>query len=156
MQEMEADYLNSVELIGIVDSAHPDVTVGSINFDFSPLVVAEPPSAVDPPSQPVITKTDYDEGAITLYVTVSDNGGAELTQLAAHCSDGATTVTATSDASPILVTGLNKEIAYTCTVSATNAEGLTSVESVATYPITPKNTQNGAVIVPLINILLGE
>ena len=42
-------------------------------------------------SSPVVTLTDYEDGKIILTVSVSDNGGAEITGYGATCTDGTNT-----------------------------------------------------------------
>ena len=87
------------------------------------------------PSVPTITSTDYEDGAIIVTVSVSDNGGTDITGYEATCTDGTNTFTGTSISSPITVSGLTNDVAYTCTVTATNSVG-TSTASAATDPIT--------------------
>ena len=94
------------------------------------------------PSVPTITSTDYEDGKIILTVSVSDNGGTDITEYEATCTDGTSTFTGTSTSSPITVSGLTNEIAYTCTVTATNSVG-TSSASAATTPITPEAMSTG-------------
>ena len=94
---------------------------------------------MESPSSPVVTLTDYEDGKIILTVSVSDNGGAEITRYEATCADGTNTYTGTSTSSPITVSGLTNGVAYTCTVTATNSVG-TSSASAATAPITPEES----------------
>ena len=91
------------------------------------------------PSTPVIAYTDYEDGKIILGISVSDNGGREITTYSATCSDGSDSFTSTSASSPITVSGLMNDVAYTCTVTATNSVG-TSSASASTAPITPEAT----------------
>ena len=94
------------------------------------------------PTVPTITSTDYEDGKIILTVSVSDNGGIDITGYEATCSDGTNTFTGTSTSSLITVSGLTNDVAYTCTVTATNSVG-TSTASAATDPITPEETSTG-------------
>ena len=94
------------------------------------------------PSIPSITSTDYEDGTIILNVSVTDNGGTEITEYAATCTDGTNTFTGTSTSSPLTVAGLTNDVAYTCTVTATNSVG-TSTASAATAPITPQPSATG-------------
>ncbi|MDA8773401.1 fibronectin type III domain-containing protein, partial [Luminiphilus sp.] len=94
------------------------------------------------PGVPTITRTDYGDGEIYLYVTVSDDGGSAVTGYTASCTDGTTTFTGTDADSPITVSGLTNDTAYTCTVTATNAMG-TSAASSATASITPEEVATG-------------
>ena len=94
------------------------------------------------PGVPTITRTDYGDGEIYLYVTVSDDGGSAVTGYTASCTDGSATFTGTSTDSPIMISGLTNETAYTCTVTATNAMG-TSAASSATASITPEEVATG-------------
>ena len=95
-----------------------------------------------PPIAPVITSTDYEDGKIILRVSVSDNGGTGIREYEAICTDGTNTYAGTSTSSPITVSGLTNDVAYTCTVTATNSVG-TSLASAATDPITPEATATG-------------
>jgi hypothetical protein len=79
---------------------------------------------------------------VTLRVSVADNGGADITQYDATCTDGTNTFTGTSTSSPITVSGLTNDVAYTCTLTATNSVG-TSSASTATDPITPEELSAG-------------
>ena len=94
------------------------------------------------PSVPTITSTDYEDGKIILTVSVSDNGGTDITGYEATCTDGTNTYTGTSISSPITVSGLTNDVAHTCTVTARNSVG-TSSASAATTPITPEATSSG-------------
>ena len=94
------------------------------------------------PDAPNITSTDYEDGKIILTVSVSDNGGTDITGYDATCTDGTNAYTGTSTSSPITVSGLTNDVPYTCTVTATNSVG-TSSASAATAPITPEETSTG-------------
>ena len=94
------------------------------------------------PVNPFIASTDYEDGKIILTASVSDNGGTDITGYEATCTDGTNTFTGTSISSPITVSGLTNDVAYTCTVTATNSVG-TSSPSAATDPITPEETATG-------------
>ena len=100
------------------------------------------PAALTAPGVPTITRTDYGDGEIYLYVMVSDDGGSAVTSYTATCTDGTTTYTGTSTDSPIRISGLTNETAYTCTVTATNAIGTGSASS-ATASITPEQGATG-------------
>ena len=91
------------------------------------------------PTAPAVISTDYEDGKIILTVSVSNNGGAEITGYEATCTDGTNTYIGTSTSSPITVSGLTNGVAYTCTVTATNSVG-TSSASAATAPITPEES----------------
>lgn len=105
-----------------------------------PFPVSMPP--VESPAAPAITSTDHEDGKIILAVSVTDNGGTDITGYDATCTDGTNTFTGTSTSSPITVSGLTNDVAYTCTVTATNSVGTSSV-SAATDPITPEETATG-------------
>ena len=96
----------------------------------------------DFPSTPTVTSTDYEDGTIRLTVSVADNGGADITEYAASCTDGTSTFTGTSSTPTIEVTGLSNGTAYTCTASATNAVG-SSGASASTGSITPQALPTG-------------
>ncbi|MBT6037778.1 MAG: hypothetical protein HOH17_00805 [Halieaceae bacterium] len=103
------------------------------------------PAIPTAPGIPTITQTDYGDGEIYLYVTVSDGGGSAVTGYTATCTDGTATYTGTNTNSPITISGLTNETAYTCTVTATNAVG-TGSSSSATASITP---ESGATRLPI-------
>ncbi|MDA0630120.1 MAG: fibronectin type III domain-containing protein [Proteobacteria bacterium] len=101
--------------------------------------IPNPPTA---PAAPTITRTDFGDGEIYLFVTVSDNGGSAVTGYTATCTDGTNSFTGTSTDSPITISGLTNETAYTCTVTATNAIGTGSASS-ATANIAPEAGATG-------------
>ena len=123
------------------DNVEGDITIrfNATGCDSVAEVLASVPMA---PSAPVITSTDYEDGKIILRVSVTDNGGTDVTGYEATCTDGANTFTGTSTSSPITVSGLTNDVAYTCTVTATNSGG-TSSASAATSPITPEESSAG-------------
>ena len=94
------------------------------------------------PATPTVTSTDYEDGTIRLTVSVADNGGADITEYSASCTDGTSTFTGTSATPTIEVTGLTNGTAYTCSASATNAVG-SSGASVSTDSITPEALPTG-------------
>ena len=94
------------------------------------------------PSRPTVLNTDFGDEEIYLYVSSSSNGGSAITGYTATCTDGTNTFTGTSTSSPVTVSGLTNDIAYTCTVTATNSVGTSSV-SAATDPITPEAIATG-------------
>ena len=96
----------------------------------------------DFPSTPTVTSTDYEDGTIRLTVSVADNGGADITEYAASCTDGTSTFTGTSTTPTIEVTGLSNGTAYTCTASAANAVG-SSGASASTDSIMPEALATG-------------
>jgi subtilisin-like proprotein convertase family protein len=97
--------------------------------------VYRPPTIPRLPTQPIIRKTDYDDGEIILYVD-DPGSSAAITRYDAVCTDGIATFSGSSTSSRIRVAGLTNGVAYTCTVTATNALGSSPV-SLATSPITP-------------------
>ena len=96
----------------------------------------------DFPTAPTVTSTDYEDGTIRLTVSVADNGGADITEYSASCTDGTSTFTGTSSTPTIEVTGLTNGTAYTCSASATNAVG-SSGASASTDNITPEALPTG-------------
>jgi len=94
------------------------------------------------PGIPTISRTDYGDGEIYLYVTVADNGGSAITGYTAICSDGVSSYTGSSAGSSVTVAGLVNGTAYSCSVTVTNAIG-TSASSAATGSITPEEGIGG-------------
>ena len=93
------------------------------------------------PAQPIINRTNYDDGAVILYVTVSDNGGASITRYDATCTDGTNSFTGSSTNSRIVVSGLTNGDAYNCAVTVSNELGASPV-SADTSPITPEEVED--------------
>ena len=93
------------------------------------ITVAAAPTA---PGAPTITQTDSGDGEIYLSVTISDDGGSAVTGYTASCTDGTTTFTGTGADSPITVSGLTNDTAYTCTVTATNDVGTSTASAAVT------------------------
>ena len=93
------------------------------------------------PSRPIISSTDSGDGELTLFVSESSQS-TTVDSYKATCTDGTNTYTGTSTSSPITVSGLTNDVAYTCKVTATNSVG-TSSASAATAPITPEETTTG-------------
>ena len=118
------------------------VAANSAGSSAASAAVTAIPAAPTAPGAPTITRTDYGDGEIYLYVTVSDDGGSAVTDYTATCTDGTTTYTGTSTDSPITISGLTNQTAYTCTVTASNAIG-TGAASSATASITPEEGAAG-------------
>jgi uncharacterized repeat protein (TIGR02543 family) len=97
------------------------------------------PFAAGPPDAPTIgIGTVIDSQTVTVSFSAPvNNRGATITNYTATSSPGG--ITASSANSPITVTGLTVNTAYTFTVTATNSAG-TSDSSTATSSITPKMT----------------
>ena len=57
------------------------------------------------PTQETLTVAGYEDGKIILTVSVSDNGGTDITGYEATCTDGTNTYTGTSTSSPTLSLG---------------------------------------------------
>lgn len=97
------------------------------------------PFAADRPDAPTIgIGTVVDSQTVTVsFSAPANNRGAAITNYTATSSPGG--ITASSANSPITVTGLTVNTAYTFTVTATNSAG-TSDSSTATSSITPKMT----------------
>jgi len=134
-----------ITLTGLVNGNTYSCSVVATNTNGSSSAsdaVTAVPSGDTAPTAPTIQRTDYGDGEIYLYVTVSDDGGSAVTGYTATCTDGTTTYTGTSADSPITVSGLTNGTAYTCTVTATNDIGTSSASS-ATASITPEEGATG-------------
>jgi uncharacterized repeat protein (TIGR02543 family) len=95
-------------------------------------------SAVTPstvPNAPTSVVASADDASASISFTPpTNNGGSSITGYVVTASDG---TTASGTSSPIRITGLANETAYTFTVKATNANG-DSVASSASASATPK------------------
>ena len=116
-----------------------DVAGNSSEFGPYALAEPEPPEA---PAQPTIADIEAGSESATITVSVGDNGGADITRYDAECTDGQGVVTGTSTTNRIVVEGLQNDVAYTCTVTATNSAG-TSVASESSVQITPEFIPTG-------------
>ena len=85
----------------------------------------------------MITGFESGDGEISLWVLVSDDGGAEVLSYEGVCSDGINEWRGVGKSSRIIVSGLTNGIAHTCAVTVTNSVG-TSLSSVTSQPITPE------------------
>lgn len=99
------------------------------------LSVALPQSV---PQTPIITRAIADDGQIIIYVSDSHQP-TTVDFYTATCTDGTNTFTGTSTSTRITVSGLTNNVAYTCTVTATNSVD-TSSDSEPTTPTTPEET----------------
>ena len=86
----------------------------------------------------MITRTDYGDGEIILTVSVANTGGVPLDYYTADCGG----ITAVSETPTITVQGLENEVEYACTVTATNTSGITSAASSA-VSVTPEASSTG-------------
>jgi hypothetical protein len=157
-------YLNNNQLSGVISESLGDYIAGLSLYDLTSNEFACPyPTALEQyftavgescvlaasvPSAVVIEQFDYADGTITLTVSALD-GGASITSYDAICTDGTNSVRGSSTTNQIEVTGLTNDVAYTCTVSATNTVG-TSEPSFPTDPITPEALPTGLPIWLLI------
>lgn len=91
------------------------------------------PVVVDPPGVPTIGVATPGVQSVSVAFTPSGAGGA-ATSFTATSTPGS--ITATGASSPIVVTGLTEDVAYTFTVHATNSAA-SSAESAASNSATP-------------------
>ena len=100
------------------------------------------------PLQPTIVRVDSENGGLLIFTSESSQP-TTVDSYTATCTDGTNTYTGTSASSPIAVIGLINDVAYTCTVTATNSVG-TSSASAATAPITPEEQVGGGLPIWLL------
>ena len=128
---------------GVGQRARYSCTLAALSrLGATPVSLAYSFSVPGPPSRPSISAADYEDGTISLYATVGDDGGSPVTSFTAACKSGATTVIASSSTSPITLSGLTNGVSYVCSVTAANALG-TSVASALTPPISPEEIFSG-------------
>ncbi len=84
-----------------------------------------------PPRAPAVAPGDSQ--ALLSFTVPVDNGGHAITQYNATCQPGS--ITAVAASSPILVTGLTNNTAYTCSVTASNVRGASDAS--AAISVTP-------------------
>lgn len=98
---------------------------------------------ISAPSAPTSENVVSGGGRVTLYFIAStSNGGAEISNYTATCAaSGQVTQTASGMGSPLIVRGLVAGVSYNCSLTATNAAGLTGLASVVTQ-VTPTQMFN--------------
>lgn len=89
------------------------------------------------PQAPTIGAASAGNANASVTFTGNANGGSSITSYTVTSSPG--NITATGSSSPITVTGLTNDTAYTFTVKANNANGA-SLASAATNSVTPSST----------------
>lgn len=113
------------------------------------LLAASPASSV--PSAPlnVIAEAGDGQAKVSFHASENDGGSPILSYtVTAWVNGSATTITKSSDTSPIIVTGLTNGTTYTFRVEATNKIG-NSVPSAPSNPVTPKAEMPGQVVKPV-------
>ena len=85
---------------------------------------------------PTIDSITAGNSVLVITVTPGADNGAAITDYTATCTDGTTQYTGTSATTTITVGGLTNGVAYTCTVTSTNALG-PSLPSAVSSPVTP-------------------
>ncbi|MBI4740854.1 MAG: fibronectin type III domain-containing protein [Betaproteobacteria bacterium] len=107
-----------------------------------------------PPGAPTLNGITPGPGRVTLNFTAPVNtGGSPIAGYTATCTaNGQPTRTASGTASPLTVTGLTGNVSYSCSLTATNGGGATSVAS-ATLPVTPAPAKKGGLSAILMLLL---
>ena len=92
------------------------------------------------PSPPIITTIAPSVRRLAVYFSPpANNGGSALVSYTATCvASGKPTRTATGGGAPLVVTALEGGVPYSCSVTATNGAGYTSVASPATSGLPKK------------------
>lgn len=94
------------------------------------------------PAAPTVTKVEGEDGKIFVSFTPGATGGLAVTAYTATCTDGQNTFQGAGTSSPIAVDGVPNDVAYTCTVIATNPDGV-SASSGPSAPVTPEESAGG-------------
>ena len=128
-----------IELTNLVNGTEYTCAVTATNLygtsaSSSPVLVT--PFAVKPGAPTIGTATPGNAQAFIAFTPPAFDGGAPISGYTATCNPGALTGSATF--SPVTVSGLVNNTAYTCAVTANNAVG-PSVAS-ATVAVTPSTT----------------
>ncbi len=111
---------------------------GSANYLAAPQATVNVALNATAPGAPVIGTATGGNGQATISFTApASNGGSAITSYTATCNPG--NITGTGAASPIVVSGLTNNVAYTCAVTATNGVGTGAAS--ATVAVTPLSGQ---------------
>lgn len=94
------------------------------------------------PSAPSITKVEGEDEQILVTFASGATGGLAVTGYTATCTDGQNSFQGTGTSSPIAVKGVSNDVAYTCTVIATNPDGA-SAPSGSSGSVTPEDSAGG-------------
>jgi hypothetical protein len=95
------------------------------------------------PGAPTIgTATAGNASASIAFTAPSSNGGATITGYTATCSAGTASKTGTGTASPVTVSSLSNDTAYSCSVAATNSVGTGAAS--ASVSVTPTAGSSGS------------
>jgi hypothetical protein len=112
--------------------------------------IAAGSAAPNPPTN--ITITAGSGSAMLNFSISTDTDGSPITHYTATCSaNGQTTRTATGSASPLTVKNLSGNVAYQCSLTATNGSGLTSSAS-DPLPVTPMPAKKSG-LTPILMLL---
>jgi len=76
------------------------------------------------PAAPGPVTVSSGDGSLTVSFAAGASNGRPVTSYAVTCDDGVTLVTVTDDGSPVVVDGLTNGTPYSCSVTATNAAGV--------------------------------
>jgi hypothetical protein len=114
------------------------VTASNGNGDSAPSVPSAPAVPNRVPDAPARPTAVAGNGSVAVSFVAPFDGGSDITRFDARCvsSNGGGAGSATGSGSPIAVVGLANGKSYTCTVSATNANG-TGVPSLPSAAVVP-------------------
>ena len=90
-----------------------------------------------PPAAPTISSIEAGDGFAYLNVSISDDGGTDITAISVECTFEELVYFGESARSPVLISGLLNGRTYECTASATNANG-TSPASASVFTPLPQ------------------
>ena len=98
------------------------------------------------PGAPTIGAATAGTGSVSIAFTApASNGGSAVTGYVASCAGAGATITGSSTASPVIVSGLTNGVTYSCTVAAANSIGTSAASaavSVTPLAATAQNSPN--------------
>ncbi|MFM7396795.1 MAG: DUF1800 family protein [Gammaproteobacteria bacterium] len=97
-----------------------------------------PPPATAPGAPTIGTASPFDKTLSVSFTPPASNGGAAISSFTVTCTAGSEVKTASGASSPLSVSGLTNNTAYSCSVTATNSAGTSPASASVTGTPVPQ------------------